>query len=85
LRDLGTAHALLNQFPAAESSLLEASTILVKTRGESHSDTRSCYQRIIDLYSSWDKADPGKGHAAKSAEWKTKLDGLLQAPPEKKA
>ena len=42
----------------------------------------------MDLYTAWDKAEPGKGYAAKAANWKAKLDAAATAPdkkePEKK-
>jgi hypothetical protein len=42
----------------------------------------------VDLYTAWDKAEPGKGYAAKAANWKAKLDAAATAPdkkePEKK-
>jgi non-specific serine/threonine protein kinase/serine/threonine-protein kinase len=36
-------------------------------------------QRLIDLYTAWNTAEPGKGYDAKAAEWKAKLD---QAQPD---
>jgi hypothetical protein len=29
---------------------------------------------MVDLYSAWHTAEPGKGYDAKLAEWKSKLD-----------
>ena len=76
MRDLAAARIGLDQFAAAEANLLEAHAIFIKTRGESHADTRDCTQRLVDLYAAWDKAEPGKGYDAKSAEWKAKLDAM---------
>jgi hypothetical protein len=45
-----------------------------RTRGASHADTRACAQALIDLYSAWDKAEPGKGHDAEAAEWRANLE-----------
>ena len=39
-----------------------------------------CVQGLIDLYTAWDKAQPGKGYDAKAAEWKAKLEAA-SAPP----
>jgi hypothetical protein len=31
---------------------------------------------MVELYDSWDAAEPGKGYAEKAAEWRAKLDEL---------
>ncbi len=41
---------------------------------------REACERAVRLYESWDKAEPGKGHDAKAAEWKAKLDALTPSP-----
>ncbi|MBS0197192.1 MAG: serine/threonine protein kinase [Planctomycetes bacterium] len=74
LRNLGSARAQINQFAGAESNLLEAHAIFVKTLGETHKDTRGCVQALADFYSQWDKAEPGKGHDVKAAEWRAKAE-----------
>jgi serine/threonine protein kinase len=70
---LGKARTGLKQFEAAEASLLEAHPIWVKTRGETHKDTRNCKQAIVDLYTDWHAAQPGKGYDTKAQEWKARL------------
>ena len=40
---------------------------------------RDCIQAIVDLYTAWNTAEPGKGYEAKAAEWKRKLDKLVAA------
>jgi non-specific serine/threonine protein kinase/serine/threonine-protein kinase len=63
------------RFTLAESNLLEAYPIFVaaKYRGPTHNDTLECVQGLIDLYTAWHAAEPGKGYDAKAAEWKAKL------------
>jgi tetratricopeptide (TPR) repeat protein len=73
LTGLGQARAGLKQFETAEASLLEAHTIWVKARGEKQDETRSCKQAIVDLYTEWNAAQPGKGYDTKASEWKAKL------------
>jgi tetratricopeptide (TPR) repeat protein len=73
LQGLGKARLGLKQFEAAEANLLEAHPIWVKARGEAHPDTRRCVQVIVDLYTAWHAAQPGKGYNAKAKEWKAKL------------
>ncbi|MDX2016901.1 MAG: tetratricopeptide repeat protein, partial [Planctomycetota bacterium] len=63
------------RFKLAEANLLEAHPIYLaaKDRGPTHKDTLDCVQGLVDLYTAWDKAEPGKGYDAKAAEWKAKL------------
>ncbi len=62
------------RFQEAESRLLEAHASLAKALGERQRETLECVTRIVDLYVDWDKAEPGKGHDAKAAEWRAALD-----------
>ena len=63
------------RFALAEANLLEAHPIYVaaKDRGPTHKDTLACVQALVDLYTAWDAAEPGKGYDAKAAAWKAKL------------
>jgi serine/threonine protein kinase/Tfp pilus assembly protein PilF len=80
LTHLGRARAGLAKdsadFALAEASLLEAHGIFVKTPGHMPKDTRDCTQALADFYAVWDKADPGKGHDAKAAEWKAEVEAM---------
>jgi hypothetical protein len=69
------------RFALAESNLLEAHPIFVAAKGvgPAHKDTLACVQALVDLYTAWHAAEPGKGHDAKAAEWKAKLDQANQA------
>ncbi len=62
-------------FKLAEANLLEAHPIYLaaKDRGPAHKDTLECVQVLVDLYTAWHAAEPGKGYDAKAAEWKAKL------------
>jgi serine/threonine protein kinase/Tfp pilus assembly protein PilF len=64
------------RFALAEANLLEAHPIHVAAagRGPAHPGTLECVQGLVDLYSAWDKAEPGKGYDAKAAEWRAALD-----------
>ena len=61
------------EFARAETDLLEAHGVFAKTRGERDKETREWAQAVADLYAAWDKAEPGKGYAAKAAAWRAKL------------
>jgi tetratricopeptide (TPR) repeat protein/RIO-like serine/threonine protein kinase len=83
LMNLGKARTGLHEYSAAEAELLEAQLLLVQTRGAGHKDTLNCTQAIFDLYTARDAAEPGKGFAAKAAEWKLKLKHMSAIPTAK--
>jgi serine/threonine protein kinase len=78
LLNLGTAQSRVGEFPAAEATLIEAHSTAVKSRGEIHKDARNCSQALIDLYTAWDAAEPGKGYQAKAIEWRGKLEAATK-------
>jgi hypothetical protein len=58
------------EFAAAEANLLESRSVFAKNRGDNDVETRRATQDLLDFYTAWEKADPGKGHDAKADEWK---------------
>ncbi|MFN9076574.1 MAG: tetratricopeptide repeat protein, partial [bacterium] len=62
-------------FKLAEANLLEAHGIYLaaKDRGPTHKDTLECVRALVDLYTAWNAAEPGKDYEAKAAEWKARL------------
>jgi serine/threonine protein kinase/Tfp pilus assembly protein PilF len=64
------------RFALAEANLLEAHPIYLaaKDRGPTHKDTLECVRALVDLYTAWNAAEPGKGYDARAAEWKSTLD-----------
>jgi tetratricopeptide (TPR) repeat protein len=74
---LGKARMGLAKEPAAfklaEANLLEAQSVFAKIRGDKDIETREWTRGLADLYSAWDKAEPGKGYDAKATAWKAKL------------
>jgi eukaryotic-like serine/threonine-protein kinase len=72
------------EFAEAEANLIEAQTTFAKTRGDKDKETREWTQALVDLYAAWDKAEPGKGYDAKSAEWKKNLDAVKPAATQAK-
>jgi hypothetical protein len=67
----------------AESNFLEAHPIYLQSLGPTQKDTLDCVQALVDLYTAWDKAEPGKGYDAKAAEWQAKLPATKPAEPSK--
>jgi len=51
-----------------------------RTLGEEHPDTLACAQALVDLYTAWDKAEPGKGYDAKAAEWRSRIEPPAAVP-----
>jgi serine/threonine protein kinase/Tfp pilus assembly protein PilF len=75
------------RFALAEANLLEAHPIYLaaKDRGPTHKDTLECVQGLVDLYTAWHAAEPGKVYDAKAAEWKAKLPAAAPAVPQGEA
>ncbi|MFZ4574095.1 MAG: tetratricopeptide repeat protein, partial [Phycisphaerales bacterium] len=71
------------RFSLAEANLLEAHPLYLaaKDRGPTHKDTIECVQALVDLYTAWHAAEPGKGYDAKAAEWKAKLPAETAPKP----
>lgn len=62
------------RFKLTEEDLLEAHLIFTKDRGETYKHTLRCAQALLELYTAWDAAEPGKGYDEKAAEWRVKLE-----------
>jgi hypothetical protein len=73
---LGQARDGVGDFQTAEANLPEAWPIAVKTDPPAKKGSRDCARGLVDLYTAWDKAEPGNGHAAKATEWKAKLKAI---------
>jgi tetratricopeptide (TPR) repeat protein/tRNA A-37 threonylcarbamoyl transferase component Bud32 len=82
---LGRTLTDLNGFTDAEPELNEAQRVLSSAQGVPAARQKECLEALVKLYSSWDKADPAKGHDAKTAEWKAKLEAAAATSPEKKS
>jgi tetratricopeptide (TPR) repeat protein len=86
LTNLGLARIDLgydaDRFALAEANLLEAHPIYVAAEsvGPTH-DGIQCVQGLVDLYTAWHAAKPGKGYDAKATEWKAKLQSEDAAKP----
>ncbi len=77
LWQLGLARTGIGDYAAAEANLLEAHAIFLTTHNITHvDDLRGCTQALVALYTAWDKAEPGMGHAAKAQQWQARLHEL---------
>jgi serine/threonine protein kinase len=74
---LGQARTGLRQFDDAQTALLEANGFFDKSAGNPRGTYRKkCLKALVELYAAWNRAKPGKGYDAQSAEWKKKLDAI---------
>jgi hypothetical protein len=71
---LGRANAGVAQFQAGEANLLEAWET-ARGFGPGSKFAEDCMRALIALYEARDKAEPGKGYAAKAVEWRQALAG----------
>jgi serine/threonine protein kinase/tetratricopeptide (TPR) repeat protein len=70
---LGRTLAALDRRPEAEIELLEAERIVAAARYAPRPALRRVTNGLVKLYYDWDKAEPGRGYAAKAAEWRARL------------
>ncbi|HEY2345308.1 MAG TPA: serine/threonine-protein kinase [Xanthomonadaceae bacterium] len=78
LMTLGKARKGSGDYAAAVTDLEDAFHISFYFPPESK-DARDCAQALIDLYTAWNNAEPGKGYEAKADEWQKRLAGLAAA------
>jgi len=63
----------LNQFSDAEKELISAEKILSRAEGVRLGHYEKCVRRLIELYTRWNTAEPGKGYDKKAEEWQDQL------------
>ncbi len=73
-RDRARALRDLSRFAESEALLLENERGGERTEASLVSDHRA----LVALYKAWDKAEPGNGHDAQAAQWRSKLDAPAQ-------
>ena len=78
---LGRALTGMGRFPQAESVRLEAEGLLPVAPAITPAWRSDCLRALIEMYSGWEKASPGRGHAVKAGERSRTLDDLIAANP----
>jgi serine/threonine protein kinase/Tfp pilus assembly protein PilF len=81
---LGDALLGQNKFVEAELLLIDGYGGLAAAKSTPRKPIdrlREAAERVVQLYESWDKAEPGKGYDAKAAEWKTTRDAIVPPTP----
>ena len=74
----GRALMGLRRFADSETALLEALAIHETEHGSRHERTTQTVRWLVDLYTAWHEAEPGKGYDAKAAQWRAKLEQTNQ-------
>jgi non-specific serine/threonine protein kinase/serine/threonine-protein kinase len=72
-RNLGRALITARQFPEAEATLLEASTLATESLPAGNATRRTIIEAIILLYETWESVEPNAGHGAKATPWRQAL------------
>ena len=67
------------RFTRAAELLVEAHKILESAKGAADGDTVDCVRSLVRMLETWERAEPGKGHAENAEQWRAKLP---VAPPD---
>jgi len=69
---LGNAHLGVHDYAAADKALSDACAI-ANVFGPAARESRDCAHARVDLYTGWNKAEPGNGYDTKADEWRQTL------------
>jgi hypothetical protein len=72
-RVLGECLTKLARFTEAEALLVESANTMLDKYAATKSHKTEAIQRVVDLYETWDTAEPDQGYDAKAAQWRAKL------------
>ena len=72
--NMGVLLGRMDNHAAAEPFLLESFAERGRVLGDKDPLTVAAIGALVDLYTAWDKSEPGKGHGARAAEWQAKSD-----------
>jgi hypothetical protein len=74
LGNMGILLARQGKPAEAEPFLLDSHEKRSRVLGEQHPLTVAAIGALVDLYTAWDTAEPGKGYGARAAEWQARKD-----------
>ena len=69
MANVGGVLAAQAKFEEAEKELLEAQRVLAAAQGVSARVIAGNRKALLELYTEWEKAEPGKGHGERALEW----------------
>jgi serine/threonine protein kinase/Flp pilus assembly protein TadD len=78
-KGLGSTLVALDRHAEAETLLVEAERVWSIAQGVPAERRHQCKEALVQLYTAWDKSDPGKGYGNKAAYWKAKLSASRPA------
>ena len=78
---LGRTLAARHRFAEAEPELLAAERLLATAQGVPVGRHAEGVAALVALYEAWEKAEPGRGHAAAGAGWLARRDGPQAGAP----
>jgi len=73
---LGRALAQQQRFAEAEPLLLEGARVLASGKGMAAETYPRTLEILVGFFDSWETAEPGRGHGAKAAPWRIRLEQL---------
>jgi serine/threonine protein kinase/tetratricopeptide (TPR) repeat protein len=73
---LGRAQIAMNMYDVAQSNLLEANSILQGLQVPMLNERKMAISYLVELYQSWNAAEPGRGFDIQAKDWQAKLDEL---------
>jgi eukaryotic-like serine/threonine-protein kinase len=73
--NMGEVQRSMGNFEEAERLCLECYERRLDRFGLAAAKTTAAIERLVVLYASWNKAEPGKGYNAKAVEWRKKMPG----------
>lgn len=78
--ELGRCLTMLARFAEAESHLLAAHEVIIKTRPAGHEQIGLAKKRLVELYGSWNTAEPNAERAKSAEKWASEATGATIPP-----
>ncbi len=79
LTRLGEIRSDLGRYAAAAAALLESNRLRPEAQKKSNWSTETA-TTLAAVYAAWERAEPGRGHAAQAARWRAQAGGTSNAP-----
>jgi tetratricopeptide (TPR) repeat protein/tRNA A-37 threonylcarbamoyl transferase component Bud32 len=77
--ELARCHRAAGHYAEAETLLVEGQKVIAEGRAEGHSDRQRAERYLVELYESWDRAEPTLGKGELAARWRVVLEATHAA------